>query len=77
MGARTVTLDHPTPAGGHPRISRTETLDNPGFRSHRSIGTTLTVNDLATVYIPPEHAYGKQTGRKDRHQRNEREWRKY
>lgn len=75
--ARTVTLDHPTSAGGHPRVSRTETLDNPGFRSHRSIGTTLTVNDLATVYIPPEHGYGKPTGRKDRHHRNERDWRKY
>ncbi|CAL4163422.1 unnamed protein product, partial [Meganyctiphanes norvegica] len=75
--ARTVTLDHPTAHGGHPKISRTETLDNPGFRSHRSIGTTITVNDLSTVYVPPEHAYGKHTGRKDRHQRNERDWRKY
>ena len=75
--ARTVTLDHPTSTSGHPRVSRTETLDNPGFRSHRSIGSSLTVNDLATVYISPEHDYGKSTGRKERHQRNERDWRKY
>ncbi|CAL4249215.1 unnamed protein product, partial [Meganyctiphanes norvegica] len=66
--ARTETLDYPT--DGHPKISRKETLDNPGFRSHRSIGTTITVDDLSTVYVPPEHGDGKHTEHKDWNQRN-------
>ncbi|CAL4135321.1 unnamed protein product, partial [Meganyctiphanes norvegica] len=75
--AHTETLDHPTASGSHLKISRTETLDNPGFRSHRSVGTTITVNDLAAVYVPPDHSYDKHTGQKDRHHRNERDRRKY
>ncbi|XP_068237942.1 uncharacterized protein [Palaemon carinicauda] len=45
----------------HPRLSRTETLDQPDFRSTRSIGheglrdgSEMTVNDVAAMYTRPE-----------------------
>ncbi|XP_066975553.1 uncharacterized protein [Macrobrachium rosenbergii] len=45
----------------HPRLSRTETLDQPDFRSTRSMGheglrdgSEMTVNDVAAMYTRPE-----------------------
>ncbi|XP_069970005.1 uncharacterized protein [Penaeus vannamei] len=45
----------------HPRLARTETLDQPDFRSTRSLGheglrdgSEMTVNDVAAMYTRPE-----------------------
>lgn len=47
--------------GSHPRLGRTETLDQPDFRSTRSVGheglrdgSEMTVNDVAAMYTRPE-----------------------
>ena len=72
---------------GHPRLSRTETLDNPDFRSTRSLGqeglrdgSEMTVNDVAAMYTRPEkrrhhhHHHGHRHKGHDRdHDQHERE----